>query len=172
MVQTVPLAQTAYPGDSAGGMSSSVASRWWPVLAAAVLWLAVGLSAGYWVLLAWGRTPMVPVAASPADAGALDTALVARALGAAAATPADEAAPSAAASRYALLGVIAGRSSRGAALISVDEQPARPYPVGATVPGGLVLQSVGRGIARLGPSPSGPATVELKLPEPPAGVAQ
>lgn len=161
MVKKAFPGQTAYPGEGAGGLSAT--SRWWPVLAAGVLWLAAGVSAGYWILLAWGRTPVVPVTAAPADTGAPDTALVARALGSEAAAPVADTASSAAASRYSLLGVVAG-SSQGAALISVDEQPAKPYRLGAAVEGGLLLQSVGKGSARLGPTLGGPATVELTVP--------
>jgi general secretion pathway protein C len=162
MVKTAPHPQTVHTGDSAGGMAAS--SRVWPVLAAGLLWLAAALSAGYWVLQAWGRTPVVPVAAAPLDTGALDTAQVARALGAASAAPSEGLVESAANSRYTLLGVIAGSARHGAALIAVDDQPPRPYRVGATVEGGLVLQSVGKNTVRLGPSSSGPATVELAVP--------
>jgi general secretion pathway protein C len=162
MVKTAPHAQAAHPGDSAGGMAAS--SRVWPVLAAGLLWLAAAFSAGYWVLQAWGRTPVVSVAAAPLDTGAPDTAQVARALGAASAAPLEGQEAPAFASRYILLGVIAGRARQGAALIAVDDQPPKPYRVGATVEGGLVLQSVGKNTARLGPSSSGPATVELAVP--------
>jgi general secretion pathway protein C len=162
MVKLAPTSQPAYPAEGAGGLSPS--SRWSPVLAAGLLWLAAGLVAGYWVLQALGRTAVVPVAAEPQPSQAPDAALVARALGATSAAPATAQTPPAASSRYALLGVIAGASSQGAALIAVDDQPPRPYRVGATVEGGLVLQSVGKNTARLGPSSSGPATVELTVP--------
>jgi general secretion pathway protein C len=162
MVKRAPNAQAAYPREEAGGLATS--SRWWPVLAAALLWLAVGLAAGYWVLQALGRTPAVPVAAEPLPAQAPDAVLVARALGAATAAPVPGEARPVTSSRYALQGVIAGSARQGAALIAVDDQPARPYRVGATVEGGLVLQSVGKGTAKLGPNTSGPATVELKVP--------
>ena len=53
----------------------------------------------------------------------------------------------------------------GCALIAVNGQPPRPYRVGASLEGGLVLQAVSRRSARLGASMNGPATVELTLPE-------
>lgn len=67
--------------------------------------------------------------------------------------------------RYALVGVLAGtRSGHGAALISMDSKPAKPYRVGAEVDGGLVLQSVGRREARLGASVDGATSMTLQIP--------
>ncbi len=63
-----------------------------------------------------------------------------------------------------LTGVAAGTSGRGAALISVDGRPARPYAVGMAVGDGLVLQSVQGRRAQLGPALQGPSTVVLELP--------
>jgi general secretion pathway protein C len=162
MFTTASLTPAAHPGDN--GSASS--SRWWPVLAAGLFWLVAGLSAGYWVLQAWGRTPVVPVAGAALLGSEPQTALVARALGVQGPGVATPEALSAPVSRYSLLGVVAGAgtSRQGAALIAVDDQPARPYRVGATLEGGLVLQSVGRASVRLGPSVSGPATLELAVP--------
>ena len=70
----------------------------------------------------------------------------------------------AAPSRYALLGVYAGRDSGGgAAVIAVGGQPAKAYKVGAQVDEGLVLQSLSAREARLGASPGGPASMTLNL---------
>ena len=60
----------------------------WPGLVAGLLWLLAGLSAGYWILLALGRSPVTPVAGALPLTMAGDVASVARALGAAAPTPA------------------------------------------------------------------------------------
>ena len=69
------------------------------------------------------------------------------------------------ASRFALIGVLAGRSSGGgAALIAVDGQPAKPFRVGAAVDEGLLLQSLDPRQARLGASMDGPATLTLDMP--------
>lgn len=157
-----------YPGD--GPVGSSVLRRAWPSVAAGVLWLAAGLSAGYWVLLAVGRTPVTPVAAAPMALPVVDAALVARALGVppAVAPTSVAQAPVAAPSRYVLLGVVAVGPAQGAALIGMAGQPPRPYRVGAVLGGGLVLQSVSRSSARLGPALQGPATVELTLPQTPS----
>ncbi len=47
----------------------------------------------------------------------------------------------------------------------MDNQPAKPFRVGATVAEGLVLQALGRRQARLGPSHDGAATVTLEIPD-------
>lgn len=138
-------------------------ARLGPALAAGLLWLAAGLSGGYWLLQAWGRSPVTPLTAVAAPLPQTDVAAVARTLGAVPqAQPA--AAPVASASRLQLLGVVARPGQRGAALIAIDGQPPRPYTVGATLDGALVLQSVDRRTARLGPALQGPTTVELSLP--------
>ena len=79
--------------------------------------------------------------------------------------PAAGPAPVAAASRFTLLGVLAGtQSGDGAALIAVDGKPPRHYRVGAAIEPGLVLQSLGRREARLGASVDGATTLALELP--------
>ena len=159
MNKAIRARRLAQPSLSAPGLV--------PALAAGVLWLAAGLSAGYWVLLAWGRSPVTPVAAAPSQPVGSDTAAVARALGAAAPVVAAEApAPLAASARYRLLGVVDQAGRQGAALIAIDSQPPRPYTLGAALEGGLVLQSVDRLGVKLGASSTGPATVELTLPLP------
>lgn len=140
------------------------AGRRGPTIAAGLLWLAAGLSAGYWVLLAWGRSPVTPVSTLAPAQVATDPVSVARTLGALpAATSAGVV--TAAPPRYNLLGVVAVGAQGGAALIAVDGQPPRPYRVGAPLDGGLVLQAVTRRAVRLGPTLEAPATVELTLPE-------
>ena len=140
-------------------------ARWWPAAAAGLLWLAAGLSAGYWILLAWGRTPVVPVTAAAMQLPSADPQTVARALGSVPQAVAAEQAVAVPATRYSLVGLVTRNPLQGAALISVDGQAPRPYTVGAAVEGGLVLQAVGSKTVKLGPSVSEPATVELTLPE-------
>lgn len=147
----------------AGLSGGGVTARGWPAWMAGLLWLLVGLSAGYWVLLAWGRGPMVPVSASAASLPQTDVALVARALGSFPQVATETAAPAPPATRYRLVGVVSRRNQSGAALIAVNDQPPRPYTVGAVLEGELVLQSVERRVARLGPALNGPSTVELEL---------
>ncbi len=132
------------------------AGRRAPAWVAGLLWLAAGLGAGYWVLLAAGRSPFTPPSVAAPSAMEVDSVAVARVLGAVPQTAQSPAAP------------VAANAPDGAALIAVNGQPPRPYRVGALLEGGLVLQSVTRRGARLGASFDGPATVELSLPATPA----
>lgn len=70
------------------------------------------------------------------------------------------------ADRFKVLGVIASASGRGAALVSVDGQPARAYSVGAELAPGFVLRSVSQKELTLAASPSGGVLATLPLPEP------
>ncbi|HEX5738516.1 MAG TPA: type II secretion system protein N, partial [Hydrogenophaga sp.] len=145
--------------------------RPWPGVAAGVLWLAAGLSAGYWVLQALGRSPVTPFASASMALPVIDTSSVSQALGATLApVVADNAPPAVVAPRYDLVGVVSDRRQQGAALIAVDGQPPKPYAVGAELEGGgMVLQSVNGRTVRLGPSMTAPHSMELTLPEPPEG---
>jgi general secretion pathway protein C len=105
---------------------------------------------------------MAPVAIRTPAPG--DPAAVARLLGASPAAVA--AAPAASlASRFALVGVVASRSHKGAALISVDGKPAKPFRIGSAVDDRLILQSVESRRAILAESADGPAVVTLELPQ-------
>ena len=140
-------------------------SRRVPAVAAGLLWLAAGLSTGYWVLHAVGRSPVTPLAVAPPPAIQVDSSAVARVLGAPPLVASAPSAPAVTGTQYNLLGVVASSADGGAALIGVNGQPPRPYRVGASLEGGLVLQAVSRRSVRLGASMGGPATVELTLPE-------
>lgn len=76
-------------------------------------------------------------------------------------------APEANGGRLKLLGVVAGRTHRGYALISVDGKPARPFGVGSQVTDNLVLKSVAARSAALGLDAKAPASLTLELPKPP-----
>ena len=67
-------------------------------------------------------------------------------------------------SRYALTGVVAGRSQAGYALIAIDGQPAKPFRVGSPVDDVLVLQSVSARSATLGATREAPPALTLDLP--------
>lgn len=112
--------------------------------------------------------------ASPADAVAAaatmprpsvsaDSDAVARLLGVLPSTSTAPVAPEAA-SRFALSGVVADPSKQGAALISIDGKPPRPFRVGSKVGDNYVLQSVGVRAATLGAQVDGPAAFTLQLP--------
>jgi general secretion pathway protein C len=130
-----------------------------------LVWALAAASAVYWALK-FARPPAAPAALpiagtqpAPADASA-----VARLLGAVGATAVVQSVN--AASRYVLVGVVASRSSTGAALIAVDGKPARPFRVGAKVDEGLILQSVAPRRAWLGASTDAPASLALEMPLP------
>ena len=65
---------------------------------------------------------------------------------------------------YVLVGVLADRQQGGAALIAIDGKAAKPYRVGATVDGQLIVQSVVGRRAVLATSRDGPAQMTLELP--------
>lgn len=129
------------------------------------LWALAAGSAVFWALKLAGGGRAIEVPVPPARPIApVDPAAIARLLGssplaAAAAMPAPAVSL---ASRFQLVGVAAGvRSGAGAAVISVDGKPARPFRVGATIEEGVVLQSV-RG--RQAVLASGGTQVTLELP--------
>lgn len=142
--------------------------RVWHVRAATFgLWLLAAGVVAFWALRLGGGGTAPAVPAPAVEPLQVDAQALARALGAVA--PAAGAAPVAApvVSRYALLGVLAGRDSgAGAAVIAVGSQPAKPFRVGSMVEDGVVLQSLSAREARLGPSLQGPASITLKLPVP------
>ena len=139
------------------------------------------LSAGYWLqagIKAW-RPPAVALSAAPIakPVPAVSVIELARVLGAP-----PEALNGVAAGlgqRFRLAGVIASASGQGAALLSMDGQPARTFVVGAEIAPGLWLQAVGPGEAMLAASVQGPVMATLRVPElppvdasPPATAAQ
>ena len=146
-------------------MVTNTDNNWAVRLATLVLWLLAGGSAVYWGLRLSAPVQGAPVPAVAAPLPAPDAQALARLLGAVDAQ-APLAAPAASvASRFALVGVLAGRSSgTGAALIAVDSRPAKPFRVGAQVDAGLVLQSVGPRQARLGAALRSPTLVTLEVP--------
>ena len=143
-------------------LASSASSRWVLPVASLLVWCAVAFSAVTWglriVALDDAAVLAVPVAQAAPE---VSTSAVARSLGAVSAQPAT--APPAD-SRFQLQGVVAGDGTRGAALLAVDGQPAKPYRVGATVAEGWVLQSVQGRRVSLGASVDGPETLRLELP--------
>ncbi len=148
---------------------ASVGGVRWPVpVATLVAWGLVALSAGWWGLKMASGGEGVSIAAAPLGRSPepVDPVAVGRLLGAQPA-PAEGtgslAAPSLA-SRFVLMGVVAGFPGGGAALLAVDGQPPKPYRVGSVVAEGLVLQSVRGRSASIGPARSGPAAVTLELP--------
>ena len=148
-------------------MLTSAPASWSVRGATFALWLLAAASAAYWVLKVGGPAGTVAAAAPPARAApAVDPVAIARLLGSAstlaAATPA--APQPSLASRFVLVGVAAGASGGGHAVIAVDGKAARPYRVGSVIDEGLVLQSVQGRRAVIGQQGSGPALLTLELP--------
>lgn len=152
-------------------MNPDSQSRWAGRLVAALLWALAAASVGFWGLsmAGPGATRAVPQAqapVAPVDVRAQQSA-VASLLGAGPLAANGSAALVAGpAERFALLGVIASVAGQGAALISVDGQPARPLRVGAQIAPGYRLESVGRREAVLADDAPVPAQTILLLPAP------
>ena len=144
-------------------MVSNPGNRWAVAAGTFVLWGLVAASAVYWAMKLSNTSTGGPVAPPAPSAAPADPAAIARLLGAAPATTATAPAASLS-SRFALLGVVAEADGGGAALISVDGKPPKPYRVGAALDDGVVLQSVQPRRAALGPSLQAPASVTLELP--------
>lgn len=149
--------------------SSSNPSRW------VVKWLTLlvwGLAAGgavIWALKFPLLAKELPAALAQAPAGPSGDQLsvdVARSLGHRADLPS---AAVAADLQFQLLGVVAGGSGGGSALISVGGLPPKAFKVGQTVTEGVVLQRLQSRRAELGTTSSGQAQWTLELPAPPAG---
>jgi general secretion pathway protein C len=66
-------------------------------------------------------------------------------------------------SAYRLVGVVAGGTGQGAALIAIDGQPPKAYKVGAIVKEGKVLQSVERSSAVLATQGQPSSTFKLDI---------
>jgi general secretion pathway protein C len=140
----------------------------WPLrLVTALIWALAAGTAVYWGLRISNPTAVAVADAAPAvlagDAAARQ-ASIARFLGAQSAAlagpgpgPAD---------RFALIGVVASVGGEGAALVSVDGKPARPFAVGMQMAPGYVLQSLGPREARLSTDLQAPVNLVLSLPAP------
>lgn len=145
-------------------MSSASPDPWIVRGATFALWALAAGSAVFWGLRLAGSERSISVPAAPArQVAAVDPEALARLLGSSpaggnlAAPP-----PVSLASRFQLVGVAAAaHSGAGAAVISVDGKPARPFRVGSTIEEGVVLQSV-RG--RQAVLASGATQLTLELP--------
>lgn len=150
-------------------MQTRTPSVWWLRIATLVLAALASASAGYWVLKWLSATAPLPAPVTAAAAlAAPQPQAIARLLGANPAAASAGPAPAADQNggRLKLMGVVAGRSNRGYALIAVDGKPARPFGVGSQVTDGLVLQSVAARSAELAPTRDAPAALILELPKP------
>ena len=148
---------------------SPYSAKLWPGVWAALLWCAAAASAVFWVLnfpsgSAVQGVPLVQGSAQATGASSVQSsAHMARVWGLQAPVPVPEVSI-AQSSRFQLLGVVAGASGQGSALIALDGQPPRAFRVGQTVTDGVVLQSLGQKQAQLGVSAQGAALFSLSLP--------
>ncbi|MEY3937751.1 MAG: hypothetical protein RL659_592 [Pseudomonadota bacterium] len=142
----------------------------WPALCALGLGALAAYTAVAWILqiqsisVAPSVVPNATQAVAPPSAqNAIQSSHVAAALGAPKAAEGQSGANVGASSehQWTLLGVVAGASGRGSALLAVDGQPPKAYLPGQT----WVLHSVGHRLARLAPSQQGAPTVILELPK-------
>ncbi len=141
----------------------TIALQVWGIrLATLVLAALAALSGTYWVLKSTHANSVSNAAPSAGVAG-LDPQALARALGGGG-IGAAVGEPVAVGTAYVLVGVLADSQRGGAALIAVDGKAAKPYRVGATVDGKLVVQSVVGRRAVLSASMEGPAQMTLELP--------
>lgn len=144
-------------------MVSNPGNRWAVAAGTFVLWGLAAASAVYWGMKLGGAPGTVPIAPPAPTASPADPAAVARLLGSR--PVAASAAPVASlASRFSLLGVVAEADGGGAALVSVDGKPPKPYRVGAALDEGLVLQSVQARRATIGASMQSAPALTLDLP--------
>jgi general secretion pathway protein C len=128
------------------------------------VWALLGGSTMYWGLRLMPGPAGVPGPALPALTPVADPPAAGHALGRMlGASPSLTSPLAGTAGRFVLLGVVAGPSGHGAALISVDGKPARTFRPGAPVGDGLVLQSVLARQATLGTAPGGPAAITLDM---------
>lgn len=117
-----------------------------------------------------GSASLAPVAQTinGSSALAVDTGRVAQALGAPVVSVASDVAGGNVANtahQWNLLGVVAGASGKGSALLSVDGQAPKAFLPGQSVAPGWVLHSVGHRLARLAPEGQDTASVTLELPK-------
>jgi general secretion pathway protein C len=146
------------------------AKSWAPSFSALVLAAFAAYGAASWVMQIQSLSapassaPVVQTNGAAFSGLAVDSTHVAQALGAA---PVQDAPRGNAAAdhQWALLGVVAGASGKGSALLAVDGQAPKAYLPGQPVAPGWVLHSVGHRLARLAPEGQAEASVTLELPK-------
>ncbi|HSI57729.1 MAG TPA: hypothetical protein VLA16_09240 [Ideonella sp.] len=136
------------------------------------VWAVVLATALFWGLRVFVQKPGLPAQVQMPSRGLAMGGELKRLLGASVVAVVDEEEePEEGSDRFHLLGVVAPRgaslSAQGVALIAVGGEPAKAWRTGAVVDGDTVLLSVDKRSVKLGPR-GGPATTELKLPEPEA----
>ena len=143
-------------------MPSPTVSRLVLHVATFCAWLVVAGSAVYWVLKTTsGQRPSNAPVAVVAKVDTPDAASLARILGA---TAPQAVAPVSASNRFSLKGVVSGALGKEAALIVIDDKPARAFRVGTALEDGLILQSATARQVTLSATPNGPPLMTLDMP--------
>jgi len=133
------------------------------------VWALVAASAAFWGLKIFSATRPVPPGAQAPQAVAANGPME-RLFGAVLVPTAAAAPVHPESERFQLVGVIAapdGAAGSGFAVVTIDAQPARTYPVGRVLDGNTALLSVSKRGAEFGP-PGGPTAFSLQLPDPAA----
>lgn len=150
-------------------MPAFAARALWPALVTASVWCAAAASAVFWGFQfppTW-LTPtasVVPVGPTKTQlVGTEDRSTLLRAWGVLPSSPSATISPAQSA-RYQLLGVVAGASGQGSALIATDGQAPKAYRVGQAVSDGVYLLGLGQRQARMGAAANDPGVWTLTLP--------
>ena len=134
------------------------------------VWALVAACTAFWAMKIFAATRPVPPTAQAPQVAAANGPMV-RLFGAVAVPTQAENKPPPESSRFQLVGVIAPPAGTaqggGYAIVSLDNQPARTWRVGASIDGNTSLLSVSKRGAEFGP-PGGPTAFSLQLPEPAA----
>jgi general secretion pathway protein C len=133
------------------------------------VWALVAACTAFWAIEIFAATQPVPAGAQAPQVVAANGPME-RLFGAVVVPTVAANQPPPESSRFQLVGVIAPRAGDGQggyAVISLDNQPARTWRVGATITGNTSLLSVSKRGADFGPQ-GGPSAFSLQLPEPAA----
>jgi general secretion pathway protein C len=144
-------------------MKTSLSSSWPLRLITLTVWLVAVLCGVYWAMKFVTVKPVTANSAAIAPAVVVDSAAVAKLLGATNSI-AGQAVTTPASSNYALFGLAVTGSGTGVALIATDGKPAKPYRVGSKVADDWVLKSVSRTEAILATAVNAPDGMKLELP--------
>ena len=130
-----------------------------------LVWVVAAICIGYWVLQISsspksGNPITTAISTEPVN-NAPDATSLARLLGATAPLAAT---PISNSNRFALKGVVSGALGKEAALIAIDDKPAKAFRVGSAIEDGLILQSATARKVTLSTTPNGPVLMTLEMP--------
>ena len=129
------------------------------------VWVLAASCVGYWALQLVSSPKSgdlaLPVTASEPRSNTTDATSLARLMGA---TAPQAAAPISNSNRFSLKGVVSGALGKEAALIVIDDKPAKAFRVGSVIEEGLILQSASARKVTLAATQGGPAVMTLEMP--------